>query len=1538
VITRRKLNFLITHKLQIAWRTIHHRLIWSRINLKSFDIRKPVHAVAIGSILAVILAPVIGYLDNESHYHLSSDQSRVMGHSSKQLGDLLAYDKKSDAIYFNKDGQPPAGDEGLMKVGSGADKQLYSAKMPTRAGVGIQLTDLQHQVSATMTPQYPLMDARKVGGRILYPLKDKPGVLALTPKGNGIKEDIVLSSAGEDRLQYDYNLKLDDGLEARVATNGAIGVYSGDPALFGNISFGSEVDRARVMDARKKATKSYLMFEIPAPAVKQADGGTHGVKAHFLLNGTTLSVVTTGLRKASYPLSIDPSFVITTQSDFLLGRIEDNLTLTITAGSDAQLNRAKISGGNLSAWGTAVAGNLPAGCSAAGLNYNFGLTAYNGFLYLVGGGDAVAHTCYASINTNGTLGTWTATTTTFQTGRTGAQIFGFNGYIYVIGGESANGNTQYKNVEWAPVTSTGDITQATWNNSASYFIGTGRVNFGVVEFNGYAYVCGGASAKNNATLVNTCEYTKINTDGTLQRPTTSCTLSGTATNWCTTSSFNTARNRFGMAAYNGYIYIAGGLTNTGTFGVTTDIQYVSIATDHTLGTWSSTTPLSAVLAAGWRSGGLVTEDGHMYIVGGCTTIPACSNYLAGSYFTPINADGSLGRWDTTNNITTGRMFNGVTSYNGVIYTIAGCTNEPANSNGCNAGGALGDSQYSIINGTLNSAVTYPGSLLNYATAGNAGTARNGIASLAYGGYIYASGGCTGANCVTGSTEVDSAILNDDGTVGTWTTQTGIPTGKFGAAMVGFRGKVYVLGGDTGTGAGTTTLYSATPSSGSITSWTTETNTFATGRYWHSAAIYENYLYVWGGTGTGGPFNTVEYTKINDSGAFVSPTNCVTNGGTLTNNWCKSGNVMTTARYGFAGVAYAGYLYSAVGIDNAGAALNSVARATISNADGYPGSWSTSGQTALSDTTVGHKFVSATVSKGIIYIIGGINGTPAASNATSYGALDSSGNVVLWTKSSRNLTTARWGAGAAAAAGKIYTIGGCTNTASPCTTGAFVTTAASEYTQLLNGGTGMTSQTNASAWATGTVLPSAKSDFMSVAFNGYVYIIGGCTAYSAGVCTAWSTEVRHAAINGDGSLGSWSATSGAGSDAQLSTGRAQGGAIAYAGHIYVVGGSTGSGANLYTNGSQYATVAATGVITSWTDTSAQSPSGVLPAGRSQFGIGTSGGYLYVAGGTTSGATRNNNIVYTQMSEQGQLIAPLCSDGSLTGLWCTSTNTFIGARQELNALGYNSALYIMGGFDGTNNLGDVQYSIIGSDGSLSSFLYTTYQDQLQRSRQAVAANGFLYTMGDETSGTQVQYLPINANHTLGEQSRASSAGMPNAHAHGQVVFNDGYFYSMGGCTLSGTTCNTAISNVDYVGQKANARIGHYSKMFNTEVNTSPTLVQVNGTGQYVIEMRTAAVGAPILGVAQVVSPAYASKFYFLQALDQNGVDVGIAYDYYVFLTIDDSETGGFPDTVSSATDINVYYHANPGRRLRHGASFTNTGCNRTLTDGCLLDTAQ
>jgi hypothetical protein len=80
--------------------------------------------------------------------------------------------------------------------------------------------------------------------------------------------------------------------------------------------------------------------------------------------------------------------------------------------------------------------------------------------------------------------------------------------------------------------------------------------------------------------------------------------------------------------------------------------------------------------------------------------------------------------------------------------------------------------------------------------------------------------------------------------------------------------------------------------------------------------------------------------------------------------------------------------------------------------------------------------------------------------------------------------------------------------------------------------------------------------------------------------------------------------------------------------------------------------------------------------------------------------------------------------------------------------------------------------------------------------------------------------------------------------------------------------------------------------------------------------------------------------LFALNSSGTNVGVANTYALEIKLDDTEEGTFPDINTSQTavsSITLYYHANPGRRLRHGASFSNVGCNINPANGCILDTA-
>jgi hypothetical protein len=111
---------------------------------------------------------------------------------------------------------------------------------------------------------------------------------------------------------------------------------------------------------------------------------------------------------------------------------------------------------------------------------------YNGYMYEVGGynGSAVVTTVdYAPINSNGTLGSWTPTTSLPQT-LEGATSVVYNGYVYEIGGYNS---TYVSTVDYAPINSNGTL--GTWTATTPLPVAT-QVATSVV-YNGYVYEIGG---------------------------------------------------------------------------------------------------------------------------------------------------------------------------------------------------------------------------------------------------------------------------------------------------------------------------------------------------------------------------------------------------------------------------------------------------------------------------------------------------------------------------------------------------------------------------------------------------------------------------------------------------------------------------------------------------------------------------------------------------------------------------------------------------------------------------------------------------------------------------------------------------------------------------------------------------------------------------------------------------------------------------------------------------------------------------------------
>jgi len=146
----------------------------------------------------------------------------------------------------------------------------------------------------------------------------------------------------------------------------------------------------------------------------------------------------------------------------------------------------------------------------------------------------------------------------------------------------------------------------------------------------------------------------------------------------------------------------------------------------------------------------------------------------------------------------------------------------------------------------------------------------GHAALTYAGFVYVIGG---TNQSTEGTALDSvyfATVNADGTLGSWTTTTNLPSPRNHHAAVVTNGTVYVTGGYDGTGTSQNTIYFAEVNSdGSLSSWDS-TTALPVALYGHSATVENGLLTVIGGVIQGTPDrsqDTVYTAALNSDGTL-----------------------------------------------------------------------------------------------------------------------------------------------------------------------------------------------------------------------------------------------------------------------------------------------------------------------------------------------------------------------------------------------------------------------------------------------------------------------------------------------------------------------------------------------------------------------------------------------------------------------------------------------------------------------------------------------
>jgi len=1462
-----------------------------------------------------VIVPVVNNVLQGRTYALSEPVSKLVGSVNQNLASKLSFDATTKAYYFNKGAidtqlndqqtSPQATATKLMQAQVGGtsktDKNTYSVKLPVDPSKGTTYYDNNLNLSFTLTPDYSVAFARKTDGRVVYPL---PGgaEAVYTPKGNGLKEDLVLDKASSDSLSFSYTLNLPKELEARLVDDGSgnLGIYSADPTLFSNnISYGSGSDQAAVMKARQNSEKNNLVFVIPAPVIKQTgDGDMGAASASFDLSsdGKTLTVNANHLAKLNYPVSIDPTVVVTSTTDFQTGGNDEGDIQYSDDGhqdnSSGQVGRGVVTGGAVGSWSTPTTVTTLGGTLAGQAS-----VVYEGHIYTVGGtngGSDTNEVQYAPINSDGTIGTWGDANNgnpSFTTGRSNLSAIAYNGYLYIMAGSSTVGatTTSYNDVQYAPFNSNGTL--GSWHATTSFT--TARTSQAATAYNGYIYIMGGQSTVGGVTTrYNDVQYAALNGNGTV----------GT---WYPTTAFSGGWN-FGMVAtaYNGYLYLTGGFANGGY--LTGAVSIIKISSSGGLtGGWFTGSSLPANLAYGVS----FAYEGYLYYLGGYTGGP--SGYTS-VYFAQINANGSLGNWQTTSSFTTGRMNFSGAAYNGKLYIIGGSGS---------GGPSSIDMQYA--------SVTPAGAIANLNNTATLGVGKSSTL-VASGGKLFNIGGNN--NGSGPMYYIEYATINSDGSLGTWVLSGSHlynNVGLVGAAAFTNNGLLYIAGGSNGSSTINTIQVCAISNiTGAGGNCSLTGGTFTGARSGHQIVTYGNYAYMLGGTnGSGAYYNSVLYASLS------SP-----------NTWNTTSTFTGTPGIAALGAtAYGGYMYIAGGITSGNATANDVEYAQIKS-DGTLGSWSTTTSFTTARANLG---LGATDGK--LYVIEGSSDT--AGNSTlgdiQYASIKSDGSIdSTWTSTGGNTTSVTANA-SMIYNNTLYVVDGYSSGG-----GGYTTTV--QYAPINNGGSGTTYTWVAQGSAT---MQAGRSNFTPIILNGYIYALGG--QYSQADSNGAFGE--YATISTTGTIGTWnfvqSPFNNSGAEGELQVSFANPRAFLYNGTIYMSDGWS----------TYKAVMGSAGSIASWTSVGTKYDGPPPFINNNFYGgfddgtchyyaqafpssqvLGEYNGYIYASySGTLSYASFTENsyvpdctgdmfgndgggtFTYAATTEY----APINADGTI-GTWQATNLLADPANTNSTPLFYNGYVYQM--YSATT----MTYAAVNSNGTLGT--PSSLQLPLNLTSPTLTAyDGYLYVLGGgapgTTEGNTVYYASINSNGTLGTWQTPTGTLLNTRNNAASIAYN-GYLYVIGGVSKASNSppyynsCNTVSSSttcpdVQYSAVGTIARVGQYSKVLNLGNSLNISANQVTSTNTYGGANSTvtvSSIGAGANGSFGVTT----AKANCGQAIQ------------YIKITInfDDSLAVAFgpnPENSSSVQTLTVNYsltHPAPSIRLRGGAYFDINAQTKQPLDTC------
>jgi cathepsin K len=758
--------------------------------------------------------------------------------------------------------------------------------------------------------------------------------------------------------------------------------------------------------------------------------------------------------------------------------------------------------------------------------------------------------------------------------------------------------------------------------------------------------------------------------------------------------------RYGLAAEigedsggNAYVYAIGG-QDTETGQTLDSVERAMINPDGSLGAWEELTEtLNAPRA--FLDTVMVNVGGTDYIYAGgggqgytatAVSVPGLHTDLGTVELAPVNADGTVGPWETltaTLNIT--RSEASIVSDGNYLWVLGGVNWNP-DLYPLRAGihPLLSVEAAEIrADGTLG-AFTPTTALRDTRSTADAIIVADGTNS-----YIELIGGRTGGNVDRAYGE--RAMINADGTLGAWAISERLHWGRYGLAVEYLNNYLYAIGGEDHGGPLAEVDRTWVNTDSTLDGWNLTPGEMVTPRSSFAAVTYDGRIYAIGGrvtelycvdyydrgSGCGESIDSVEMVEPVEPGTIwwsgeigeadalaitfsVWPEADFTNeaeinDGTATTVVTESVHVMAVDMSGAMKEVYP---------DTVSIGDTLLFTITVPNAGGWT-----------------EADVMDMLPDGLEYVLG--------SGQASAGVMGEPGEVWEWIEADDGPTWQRFYFQLVAPGnGYVYAIG-------PWD--------AAEYAPINPDG-------SLGDWEFTTAMSTDRQGVAAVApGNGYIYAVGGGPNGTDGLDT-----VERAPINVDGTLGAWEVLT-----STLVYPRAWHNVVAYDGYLYALSGYEGHQYTSYTS-TEYCEIYANGTLGPWQELDA-----TVNHTRDMAGAVAYNGYVYIAGGEDWNIGSDDTIEYAQINPDHTL-----------GNFVVSPNAMNNVRDTFGFVEVDGILYAIGGRQwGTHDGPDqdtVESAEILADGSVSPWMMN--HGELPTGlgfASAAAADGFIYVANQWSS---------------------------------------------------------------------------------------------------------------------------------------------------------------------------------------------------------------